>query len=64
MGAGFGYDYLDYLYDLYQLIVQNDYGPVYLVGHSLGGAITSFLLGPIRSCGEIGSHRGHRNVAA
>jgi pimeloyl-ACP methyl ester carboxylesterase len=33
------------LYDLYQLIVQNDYGPVYLVGHSLGGAITSFFAG-------------------
>ena len=42
---GSGYDYLDYLYDLYQLIVQNDYGPVYLVGHSLGGAITSFFAG-------------------
>ena len=42
---GSGYDYLDYLYDLYQLIVQNDFGPVVLVGHSLGGAITSFFAG-------------------
>ena len=42
---GSGYDFLDYLYDLYQLIVQNDYGPVYLVGHSLGGAVTSFFAG-------------------
>jgi len=42
---GSGYDFLDYLYDLYQLIVQNDYGPVCLVGHSLGGAITSFFAG-------------------
>jgi pimeloyl-ACP methyl ester carboxylesterase len=42
---GSGYDYLDYVYDLYQLIVQNDFGPVVLVGHSLGGAITSFFAG-------------------
>ena len=28
---GSGYQYLDYVYDLYQLIDQNDFGPVVLV---------------------------------
>jgi len=42
---GSGYRYVDYLYDLQQLIEQNDLGPVILVGHSLGGAIASFFAG-------------------
>ena len=42
---GSGYRYIDYLYDLQQLIEQNDLGPVILVGHSLGGAIASFFAG-------------------
>jgi len=42
---GSGYQYLDYVYDLYQLIDQNDFGPVVLVGHSLGGAIVSLFAG-------------------
>ena len=42
---GSGYRYFDYLYDLQQLIEQNDLGPVILAGHSLGGAIASFFAG-------------------
>ena len=42
---GSGYRYLDYLYDLRQLIEQNNFGPVWLVGHSLGGAIAAFFAG-------------------
>jgi len=42
---GSGYQYLDYVYDLYQLIDQNDFGPVVLVGHSLGGAIVALFAG-------------------
>ena len=40
---GSGYQYYDYIYDLQQLIEQNEFGPVILVGHSLGGAIAAFL---------------------
>ena len=40
---GTGYRYFDYIYDLQQLIEQRALGPVSLVGHSLGGAITSFF---------------------
>ena len=43
--TGSGYQYLDYVYDLYQLIDQNSFGPVVLVGHSLGGAIVSLFAG-------------------
>ena len=43
--SGSGYRYLDYLYDLRQLIEQNNFGPVWLVGHSLGGAIAAFFAG-------------------
>ncbi len=42
---GSGYRYFDYIYDLQQLIEQNDFGPVWLVGHSLGGAIAAFFAG-------------------
>ncbi|MEC8144532.1 MAG: alpha/beta hydrolase, partial [Pseudomonadota bacterium] len=42
---GSGYRYFDYLYDLLQLIEQNNFGPVWLVGHSLGGAIAAFFAG-------------------
>jgi len=42
---GSGYHYLDYIYDLHQLIVQADLGPVVLVGHSLGGAIAALFAG-------------------
>lgn len=42
---GSGYQYSDYIYDLYQLIDQNDFGPVTLVGHSLGGAIVALFAG-------------------
>ena len=42
---GSGYRYFDYLYDLQQLIEQNNIGPVWLVGHSLGGAIAAFFAG-------------------
>jgi len=38
---GSGYDYLDYLYDVHQLIRQLGIGRVVLVGHSLGGAIAA-----------------------
>ena len=42
---GSGYRYYDYLYDLQQLITQNQLGPVVLIGHSLGGAIAAFFAG-------------------
>jgi pimeloyl-ACP methyl ester carboxylesterase len=42
---GSGYRYYDYIYDLQQLIEQNQLGPVFLVGHSLGGAIAAFFAG-------------------
>ncbi len=42
---GSGYHYSDYIYDLHQLIVQADLGPVVLVGHSLGGAIAALFAG-------------------
>jgi len=42
---GSGYRYYDYIYDLQQLIEQNEFGPVILVGHSLGGAIAVFFAG-------------------
>jgi pimeloyl-ACP methyl ester carboxylesterase len=42
---GSGYRYYDYIYDLQQLIEQNEFGPVILVGHSLGGAIAAFFAG-------------------
>lgn len=42
---GSAYQYLDYIYDLHQLIVQADLGPVVLVGHSLGGAIAAMFAG-------------------
>ena len=42
---GSSYDYLDYLYDLHQLIDQAELGPVVLVGHSMGGAIAALFAG-------------------
>jgi pimeloyl-ACP methyl ester carboxylesterase len=42
---GSGYHYLDYIYDLHQLIVQADLGPVVLLGHSMGGAIAALFAG-------------------
>ncbi len=42
---GSGYHYLDYIYDLHQLISQTDVAPVTLVGHSMGGAIAALFAG-------------------
>lgn len=42
---GSAYHYLDYLYDLHQLIQQAELGPVVLVGHSMGGAIAALFAG-------------------
>jgi len=42
---GSSYHYLDYIYDLYQLIQQADLAPVVLVGHSMGGAIAALFAG-------------------
>ncbi|MEM7079033.1 MAG: alpha/beta hydrolase [Pseudomonadota bacterium] len=42
---GSSYHYLDYVYDLHQLISQADLGPVTLVGHSMGGSIAAFYAG-------------------
>jgi len=42
---GSSYHYLDYVYDLHQLITQADVGPVVLIGHSMGGAIASIFAG-------------------
>jgi pimeloyl-ACP methyl ester carboxylesterase len=42
---GSSYHYLDYVYDLHQLIAQAELAPVTLVGHSMGGAIASFFAG-------------------
>ncbi len=42
---GSGYHYLDYIYDLHQLIAQADLAPVVLVGHSMGGAIAALFAG-------------------
>ena len=42
---GSSYHYLDYIYDLYQLIDQAELGPVVLVGHSMGGAIAALFAG-------------------
>ena len=39
------YSSLDYVYDLHQLIEQNNLQPVHLVGHSLGGLIVSLYAG-------------------
>lgn len=40
---GSGYSYLDYVYDLHQLINQAELGPVVLVGHSMGGSIAALF---------------------
>ncbi len=42
---GSAYQYLDYVYDVHQLIVQANLAPVTLVGHSLGGAICALFAG-------------------
>jgi len=42
---GSSYHYLDYIYDLYQLIQQADLAPVVMVGHSMGGAIAALFAG-------------------
>lgn len=42
---GSGYHYLDYIYDLHQLIKHASLAPVVLVGHSMGGAIAAFFAG-------------------
>lgn len=42
---GAGYSYLDYVYDLHQLIQQSNLAPVTLIGHSLGGAIAALFAG-------------------
>ena len=42
-GSGLRIPCFNYLYDLRQLIEQNNFEPVSLVGHSLGGAIAAFL---------------------
>ena len=42
---GSGYTYLDYVYDLHQLIAHTEVAPVTLVGHSLGGAVAALFAG-------------------
>jgi pimeloyl-ACP methyl ester carboxylesterase len=42
---GSSYHYIDYIYDLHQLIQQAGLGPVTLVGHSMGGAIAAMFAG-------------------
>ncbi len=42
---GSSYRYLDYIYDLHQLIDQAGFGPVVLVGHSMGGAVAALFAG-------------------
>lgn len=42
---GSSYHYLDYIYDLHQLIQQEQLGPVVLVGHSMGGAVAAMFAG-------------------
>lgn len=42
---GSGYHYLDYVYDLFQLINQLGLHQVTLIGHSLGGAIVTLFAG-------------------
>ena len=42
---GSAYQYMDYIYDLHQLIKQANCAPVTLVGHSMGGAIAAFFAG-------------------
>ncbi len=42
---GSSYQYLDYIYDLHQLVQQADLAPVVLVGHSMGGAIAALFVG-------------------
>ncbi len=42
---GSSYHYLDYIYDLHQLVVQAQLGPIHLVGHSMGGSIASLFAG-------------------
>jgi pimeloyl-ACP methyl ester carboxylesterase len=42
---GSGYHYLDYIYDLHQLIKHANLSPVVLVGHSMGGAIAALFAG-------------------
>ena len=42
---GSSYHYLDYVYDLHQLVRQADLAPVTLVGHSMGGAIAALFAG-------------------
>ncbi|MEM7099486.1 MAG: alpha/beta hydrolase [Pseudomonadota bacterium] len=43
--TGSAYQYLDYVYDLHQLIQQAKLAPVTLVGHSMGGAIAALFAG-------------------
>ena len=43
--SGSSYQYLDYIYDLHQLVQQADLAPVVLVGHSMGGAIAALFAG-------------------
>ena len=42
---GAAYNYLDYLYDLHQLVQQAELAPVTLVGHSMGGSIATLFAG-------------------
>ena len=42
---GAAYHYMDYLYDLNQLVTQADLAPITLVGHSMGGAIAALFAG-------------------
>jgi pimeloyl-ACP methyl ester carboxylesterase len=42
---GSSYHYMDYIYDLHQLIHQAQLAPVTLVGHSMGGAIAALFAG-------------------
>ncbi|WP_035386862.1 alpha/beta fold hydrolase [Ferrimonas senticii] len=43
-GVGASYPFLDYLYELHQLMLQLPSAPVCLIGHSMGGILASLYL--------------------
>lgn len=44
-GADALYNLLDYVYDIYALIKENEWGKIHLVGHSMGAIIASVFAG-------------------
>lgn len=43
--VGSSYQYLDYIYDLHQLVQQAQLKPITLIGHSMGGAVAALFAG-------------------